>query len=105
MTDSQNNAVQTVPEDQVQQNQQMDGGQFFVKTLTGKNIVCSLNPEMTIAQVKAEIEKMEHIPVAQQRLIFQGKQLEDNQTISSYQIVNDSTLHLVLRLRGGAKRT
>lgn len=84
-----------------QQNQNVDGGQFFVKTLTGKNIICSLNPDMKIADVKAEIEKLEHIPVSQQRLIYQGKQLEDDQTLASYNICNNATLHLVLRLRGG----
>lgn len=82
--------------------QNVEGGQFFVKTLTGKNIICSLNPGMTIAQVKEEIQQMENIPVDQQRLIYQGKQLEDAQTLASYNICNNATLHLVLRLRGGS---
>lgn len=78
----------------------VDGGQFYIKTLTGKNIVCSLDPQMTILSVKQQIESQEHIPVDQQRLVFQGKQLEDGHTLESYGIINDSTLHLVLRLRG-----
>lgn len=79
------------------------GMQLFVKTLTGKTVSIEVEEGESIEDVKAKIAEKEGIPPEQQRLIFGGQQLQDAKTLDDYDVGDDATLHLVLRLRGGRK--
>lgn len=75
--------------------------QIFIKTLTGRKAAFNFEPENQVLQLKQAVQEKEGIQVDQIKLIFSGKQLADDKTISSYNITAGSTIHMVLQLRGG----
>ena len=73
---------------------------IYIKTLTGKTMTFDVPPSISIKTLKHFIEFEYYTPISEQKLVFEGKQLEDNKTIDEYEIKNDSTLNLILRLTG-----
>ena len=72
-----------------------------IKTATGKIIIININPFDTILKLKKQIYICQDISLDSQRIVFEGKQLEDHKRICDYNIKDESVVHIVLRLRGG----
>lgn len=75
--------------------------QFFIRKLDGKRLTLEMDLDTKVENLKNKIYEIEKIGTADQRLIYGGKQLEDGNTLNDYGVQRDSTINLVLRLRGG----
>ena len=74
--------------------------QMFCKTLSGETITIDISPYNCVELLKYKIMMQTKIPTQDQRLIYAGKQLEDDRQLYCYNMQKESTVHLVLRLRG-----
>ena len=72
-----------------------------IRSLTGKQTEIKVHHKMTVAELKDTIERLEQTPFDQQRIVYNGKQLEDDRTLDYYDIKQDSVVHIILRIRGG----
>jgi hypothetical protein len=72
-----------------------------IRSLTGKETTINVHYKMIVSELKDMIEKMDQTPFNQQRLVYNGKQLEDDRTLDYYDIKQDTVVHIILRIRGG----
>jgi len=72
-----------------------------IRSLTGKHTPINVHHKMIVSELKRMIEKIDQTPFDQQRLVYNGKQLEDNRTLDYYNIQKDTIVHIILRIRGG----
>jgi len=72
-----------------------------IRSLTGKQTPINVHHKMIVSELKNMIEKIDQTPFDQQRLVYNGKQLEDNRTLDYYNIQKDTIVHIILRIRGG----
>ena len=72
-----------------------------IKTATGKTFTININPHETILYLKKQIYLSQDVSLDSQRIVYGGKQLEDHKRICDYNITDESTVHIILRLRGG----
>ena len=73
--------------------------QIFVKTRTGATIPFEVDQDDTVGSLKLKIQEREGIPADQQRLVFAGKQLEDDRTLADYNIKKESVIHHIFVCR------
>ena len=72
-----------------------------IRSLTGKETLIKVHHKMRVSELKEMIEKQDQTPFDQQRLVYNGKQLEDERTLDYYNITQDTVVHIILRIRGG----
>lgn len=78
---------------------------IFLKNLNGNTVLFNVDANENVHSLKIKIQDKAGVPLNQQRLVYAGKQLHDEHLLADYNILKDSTLHLVLRLTGGFLQT
>jgi len=75
---------------------------LFVKTLAGKSLtITGLHAWSPLYDLKRKVQEKEGVPVQHQRLLFSGLQMEDDRRLCDYNVLDEATVHLVLKMRGG----
>lgn len=72
-----------------------------IRSLTGNETRVTVHHKMLVSELKELIEKQDQTAFDQQRLVYNGKQLEDERTLDYYNIIQDTVVHIILRIRGG----
>ena len=75
--------------------------QVFVKTVSGRTLSLQVESGETVESVKHLLQERENVDVDHQRLLFAGKELEDANTLESYNISGDATLEMLFKIAGG----
>lgn len=75
---------------------------IYVKTVSGRSVMVDVRSSDLVADVKLQLEAKESIPPELQRLSFADAQLDDERTLDSYNVKQESTLHVALKMRGGS---
>jgi len=78
-----------------------DPFEVIVITLTGRKLTLTIRPFDNVLSIKQQIYKQDGLMLDQQRLVFNGKRLEDNICVHEYGLHANARIHLILRLRGG----
>ena len=76
---------------------------FFVKNLQGKSVQVQLDAGLTVRQVKDQLAAEQNVSPDQIRLVFGGKELQDSNKVSDYNVGPGSNVNMVLRLQGGVQ--
>lgn len=99
--ENKNNGINHKPSSELLQKCKFSKKVVFIKTLTGKTIPIPFHDEMTVVDIKYFIMISDNIPINLQRLVYNGRQLDNNNYANHYNIENKDTIHINLRLCGG----
>ncbi|CAG9324049.1 unnamed protein product [Blepharisma stoltei] len=75
--------------------------QIFVYTLVGTRITLNVDPLDMVDRLKALIEESQGVPADQHGIVFAGRLVESGKSLASYNIIEGSNLHMVIRCNIG----